>query len=156
MSPDDSRYKSLLDFEHDHWHLIITSTGSSHNHQVWEGGYYDHLLQCFELATNLYNSMYKNLKLNLDSIFIVLFFHDIEKLWREIHGFDKFNFYTRTLPEVYKIKFTNEELNALQYIHGEGNDYSKDKRVMNELAAFCHVCDTLSARCFHQVKKLQW
>lgn len=151
----DTRFLALKKFEDEHFDLMLQAKGSFYNHQTWEGGYYDHIKQCFEIATSLHNSLYKNLNLSLNSIFIVLFFHDIEKLWRD-HVFDKNSFYTRVLPEVHGIKLTTEELNALQYIHGEGHDYSKDKRVMNELAGFCHACDVLSARCFYNIHDLQW
>ena len=38
------------------------------------------------------------------------------------------------------------EINTLTYIDGESEDvYNPDRRVMNELASFCHAVDTLSA-----------
>ena len=43
---------------------------------------------------------------------------------------------------------TGEE-NAMRYAEGENNDYTNLRRVMNELAGFCHICDILSARVFH-------
>ena len=42
---------------------------------------------------------------------------------------------------------------ALKYIHGEGDDYQKDKRVMTPLCAFCHCCDVISARIFFDYPK---
>jgi len=37
-------------------------------------------------------------------------------------------------------------LNALKYVHGEGNDYNPEVNVQGPLAAFVHCCDTFSAR----------
>lgn len=156
VSELDSRYESLVRFEQDHWEKLVTAGGSQANHQAWEGGYYDHIKQCYDLAVNLHHLLHKQLTFSLDSVFVVLFFHDIEKLFRDRVGFDKRYFYEIFLPQAYSIHFTEEEFNALHYIHGEGNDYRKDGRVMNELAAFCHSCDVLSARCFHDLKTLVW
>jgi len=159
ISTNDSRYLALKKFEEKYWDLIIKAPGSGHNHQSWEGGYYDHIVQCYEIAINLHNILDKNFKFSLDSVFIVLFFHDIEKIWKseyEVFYIDKKHYYTSTLPEKYNINFTEEELNALTYIHGEGHEYSKTTRIMNELAGFCHACDVLSARCFHDKKEIKW
>ncbi len=38
------------------------------------------------------------------------------------------------------------QMNALTYVEGELKDYSSKRRVMNELAAFCHHIDNWSAR----------
>lgn len=46
----------------------------------------------------------------------------------------------------YGIHLTPDQENGIKYIEGEGNDYTNKRRVMNELAAFCHVCDVSSAR----------
>ena len=37
----------------------------------------------------------------------------------------------------------------MRYIEGEGGDRRADARVMNELAAFCHLCDVASGRLFY-------
>ena len=148
------RKEKVLKFHADHYALIKYVPGSGHNHQHWSGGYHDHLIQCFQIATQLYGMYRRNVSFSLDSVIIVLYFHDVEKLWRE-KEIDKEEYYTKILPEQYEITFTTEELNALKYIHGEGNDYQKGKRVMNELAALCHACDVLSARCFHNIRVLQ-
>ena len=49
----------------------------------------------------------------------------------------------------FAIALTAQQHNALAYIHGEGETYRKDLRVAGELAAFCHCCDYLSARLWH-------
>ena len=40
----------------------------------------------------------------------------------------------------------------LKYVHGEGDDYRKDRRVMSPLAALCHMADVGSARILFDVK----
>lgn len=142
---------SILKFHEDHEALINVAKGSSYNHQCWEGGYKDHILQCLVIAQRLYASFHVPFK--FESVVKVLYFHDIEKIWKyspssqlpEWFDKDKFPEY---LKENYDITFTDEELNAYKYIHGEGDAYQKGKRVMNELAGFCHAVDVLSARTF--------
>lgn len=152
----DQSNVNIAKFHDSHVDLFEKAKGSSVNHQAWEGGYKDHLIQCFEIANRLYKSFPFDFDLN--SAYKVLYFHDIEKMWkytvRLSSDFDKNKFYTSTLPKEYDIFFTDDELNALKYIHGEGEDYKKDNRVMNSLAAFCHCCDVLSARCFYDKKRL--
>ncbi len=67
---------------------------------------------------------------------IVLFLHDVEKEviaeWQETYGFT----------------LSDEEINALKYIHGEGKDYSPTKNIACPLAAHVHHCDNASARIF--------
>lgn len=45
-----------------------------------------------------------------------------------------------------RVGIDSGQRNALTYVEGEINDYSSQKRVMNELAAFCHKVDVWSAR----------
>ncbi len=147
------RRSAVQNFHNKHMELFNTSVGSGSNHQSWEGGYKDHINQCFDLASRLYDIA--KFPFTFESAILVLYFHDIEKLWRGTNV-DKEKYYTEILPNEFSIIFTEEELNALKYIHGEGNEYRKDKRIMNELAAFCHSCDVLSARCFHSIKDIVW
>ena len=44
---------------------------------------------------------------------------------------------------------STEQENAMKYAEGELDDYTNQRRVMNELAGFVHICDVLSARVFH-------
>ncbi len=48
---------------------------------------------------------------------------------------------------------TAAQMNALTYIEGEYKDYSSERRVMNELSAFCHMIDTWSARGWYNYPK---
>ena len=137
---------------------MIVAKGSSHNHQAWEGGYPDHILQCLCLAEKMYRVLgeMSPLPFTLESACVVLYFHDIEKIWKYSTGlpvgFDKTKWYTVILPQRYAVDFTEDEINALQYIHGADSSYRKDQRVLGPLAAFCHVVDTISARVFHDKK----
>jgi len=145
---------------------IMIAQGSSHNHQRWPGGYHDHVVQCFQLAEDLYkmlSSYNKTMDFSLESALIVLYFHDIEKIFKySDSGINKRlieskeAWYLGILPHKYKIVLSDTQLDALKYIHGEGDDYCKDKRVMSPLAAFCHAVDTMSARIFHHTKFLTY
>ena len=146
---NDARKEAIIKYHNKNLDLINKARGSSHNHQVWEGGYGDHIEECLKIAHNLFHSLQaiRPLPFSLDSSIIVLYFHDIEKMYKYTSGvlIDKDKYYNVTLP-AHGIFFTEEERNALTYIHGEGADYSSEMRMMNSLAAFCHVVDTISSR----------
>jgi len=149
----DPRKEAILAFHEEFRDKIYASKGSSHNHQNWEGGYADHIADACQIAKVLHMSLtglFSEVPVNIDSAIIVLYFHDIEKIWKYTDGtfIDKVEWYEKILPER-GITFSPEELNALRYTHGEGDDYRKDARVMNELAALCHAADNLSARMWH-------
>lgn len=167
-------YLLMLDENVKKWHLdhleaIGKAWGSSHNHQAWEGGYRDHLTQCMGIASSLHfylTECYGELSFTLASAIKVLYFHDVEKVFKYGHGrllndkgkgkwepgWNKYAYMQNELADDYGVHFTPEEWSALTYIHGEGNDYRKDFRVMNELAGFCHAIDVLSARTLHNKK----
>ncbi len=149
----DPRKEAILAFHKEFRVKIYDSKGSSHNHQNWEGGYASHIADACQIAKILYVSLtrcFSEVPVSIDSAIIVLYFHDIEKIWKYTDGtfIDKVEWYEKILPER-GITFSSEELNALRYTHGEGDDYRKDARVMNELAALCHAADNLSARIWH-------
>lgn len=149
----DLRRDLIISFYNDHKELINTSKGSKTKHQAWDGGYADHIAEVFRIAEvnyNSYNSI-RELPFTLDSAIIVLMFHDVEKIWSYTTGlpvdFDKDYFYDVELKERYNISFSDEERNALHYVHGElGADYNPYIRKAGPLAAFCHAADHLSAR----------
>ena len=134
------------------------SKGSSNNHQNWEGGYFDHILEVFKYADNLYKilSQDRSLNFSLSDALLVLFLHDIEKPIKYSNLSVKYLKDSKLSEDNVKqyfidrfgFKLTDEHRIALKYIHGEGEDYRKDKRVMNQLCAFCHCCDIISARIF--------
>jgi hypothetical protein len=145
----DPRKEAIIKYHNKNLCLINKARGSSHNHQVWEGGYSDHIAECLKIAHNIFQSLQviRPLQFSLDSAVIVLYFHDIEKMYKYASGvvIDKDKYYNLTLP-AQGISFNDEETNALTYIHGEGAYYSSERRTMNSLAAFCHVVDTISSR----------
>lgn len=138
--------------------------GSSHNHQAWRGGYLDHVAEVLNIAVVLYEALSsaRPLPFTLSDALLVLFFHDIEKPWRfhqdprgaiwQRAGMqgksEKAEFRDMKLQN-YGVVLTAEQRNAFIYVEGEGEDYSSEQRTMNELGAFCHLCDTASARIWH-------
>lgn len=159
----------------ENWQLFERSAGSSHNHQAWEGGYMSHLLEVLNIACQQYNWMNRARKLPFkrSDALQVLFLHDIEKPWKfeglpQIVGHSVTTQFrelpTKTKEERvafrdavikhYKIELTDEQQNALKYVEGVRDaDYTPGARTMNELAAFCHTCDLLSARMWHDKGK---
>lgn len=145
------RRKSLISFHNKNIDYFNQSKGSLSNHQYWNGGYRDHLEQFMFIAEHLYKL---DFKFNFDSVFMVCYFHDIEKLWKysdaglSVH-FNKMSYLKNDLIKEH-IKLSNEELHAIEYIHGENEMYGKV--MMSSLCAFCHACDVLSARSFKDQK----
>ena len=149
----DSRKQAILDFHNQYLNLISKAKGSKSKHQAWEGGYQDHLTEMMTMAEQMYQlfSARRNLPFTLDQAIIVSYFHDLEKVFKYTTGeiIDKEEWYFTKLPMI-GISFDLQEINALTYIHGESEkDYNPDTRLMNELAAFCHAVDNLSARMWH-------
>lgn len=138
----------------DHAPRLLRARGSSHNHQAWAGGYLDHVNDVMQIASVLYAAMseFRKLPFNLQDARLVLFLHDLEKPWKEDHVFvdklDRARFRWVKIHE-YGIELTEEQENAIRYVEGEGDEYSPKRRVMNEMAAFCHMCDVASARVWH-------
>ena len=139
-------------------HRFWASPGASHNHQAWRpGGYLAHIWDCMNYAANAYALEDEPLPFTLSDALLVLFLHDLEKPWRYVEprdglasantkaGGGRHQFRISKIKE-YDIELTEAQSVALMYVEGEGDDYSGTKRVMNELAAFCHICDVRSAR----------
>lgn len=139
-----------------------TARGSTHNHQTWVGGYIDHVTDAMNYAVVLHSALSligRQLPFTLSDALLVLFLHDLEKPWRfeldafgqaqnrpELDGKEVRRLFREQKLAEYGLELTPEQYNALTYVEGEGKDYSSIHRVMNELAAFCHMCDTWSAR----------
>jgi len=139
--------------------LFKAAAGSSHNHQAWPGGYLDHVEETMNLAWNLYPvlSQMRPLPFSVHDAMLIMFLHDIEKPWRlagGVNGGHRVDLdkkeqraaFRDSLIEEYRMELTPAQANALKYVEGEGDDYSNKERVMNPLAAFCHMCDVWSAR----------
>jgi hypothetical protein len=155
------RASSILLFQQEYEQFITIAKGSSGAHQSWPGGYVDHILQCINQAEAIYAALQQlyPLPFSLSSAVCVLYFHDLEKIFKYSSGhgipeemiYNKRLWYEKELPDRFGIFFSPEELNALRYAHGEGRDYKKGERVMSPLAAFVHAIDIMSARIFHNV-----
>lgn len=139
--------------------LFKQANGSTHNHQNWSGGYYDHVTEVMNRAVWLYTSNPRPNSFSLSDALVVLFLHDIEKPWKyykscsgeyrvreEFNTEEKSHTFRNEKIKEYGIRLTSDQENALKYVHGEGNDYSSKRRVMTPLAAFCHICDIWVAR----------
>ncbi|MDO8602004.1 MAG: hypothetical protein Q7R62_02680 [bacterium] len=133
--------------------------GGLHNHQVWRGGYRDHVEEVMNIGCLLYIGLNSKRKLpfSLGDTLFVLFLHDMDKLLRfekvdnkviQKHAYGE-HFVKKIgslLRRTYHYQLSADELNALQYTHGEGKDYSPTQRVMKPLTALVHCCDIISAR----------
>lgn len=138
---------------------FLKNTGSQFNHQPWQGGYIDHVVETMNIARLLHQVMTdkRRLDFKLSDALIVLFLHDIEKseplLIQEQVAFgmsrpkakDKVRYRLLYQLEVGEM-LTDEQRSAIDHIEGEHDSYINTKRVMNPLAAFCHMCDIASAR----------
>jgi hypothetical protein len=115
---EDPRRDGILQFHEIHRAEIEASWGSKSKHQAWPGGYVDHLAEVFRMAEVMYDSLSQlhPLPFSRDSAVIVLYFHDLEKIWKYTRGlpdtFDKTKFLFETLAKDYGITFTPEEVNA--------------------------------------------
>lgn len=140
------------------------SKGSQHNHQAWDGGYIDHVVETMNIARLLYHTMNDKRKLpfTLSEALVVMFLHDIEKAFpvRISELMENSVYFTRPKAKS-KIKYrilheeniweylNDEQKNALDTCEGENDSYSNSQRIMHELGAFCHMCDVASARLWH-------
>lgn len=145
-------------FMEDHKSLFFSAQGSAHNHQAWLMGYADHIDECFGIAGILHRALgrHRHLPFLLNDALLVLFLHDIEKLWAypgpdDPSGYqalaaDSQRALQAAVARDYCIPLTGEHWNALRNVHGELDRYSKQERVSGPLGAFCHMCDYWSAR----------
>lgn len=140
--------------------LFRTVPGSTHNHQNWPGGYWDHIQEVMNIAIFEYDKMdsLRPQNFSLSSALLVLFLYDLEKLWKYEVGSDGELRHKKEIntPETehwfrdkklyeYGIVLTPEQKNAMLYVHEEMGAYSSRRRMMGPLAAFCCVCDIISA-----------
>jgi hypothetical protein len=138
--------------------------GSKKSHQAWDYGYKGHIQDVMNLAYILYERLSEERKLefSLPSALLVLFLHDCEKPFKHASDAELKNFpwvagrpiksdknFQRLLVDHYGFKLSDEEWNGLHYVEGEGDDYIEGERIQGPLAAFCHVCDVISARIWH-------
>lgn len=157
--PNRSGCKRLLSDNHDRF---TKSPGSKTKHQAWKGGYIHHLEETMNIAESLYETLSKTerpLPFTLIDAVLVIFFHDLEKPFKYVEpavifldDLEKASFILHKMDE-YRIECTDDQYNALKYIHGEGIDYHPTERIQGPLGAFVHCCDTFSARIFFDYPK---
>jgi hypothetical protein len=152
--------------------LFETAQGSTYNHQAWKGGYIDHITDGMNFARHLYfflRAFERRLPFTLSEALLVFFLHDTEKPWRiqvatdgsvsnrsDIATKEQFRRFREQKLAEYGLEFSEYTANALTYVEGEGSDYSSKYRVMNELAAFCHMVDVWSARGWYSYPQAQY
>lgn len=145
--PQAAKLKHLMDVE-----ATKKAKGSNHNHQTWEGGYVDHVVETLNIAAWMYETCPRKLPFTLEAAQLVMFLHDFEKPFKAEFGHtwetkeDRRRF-RETLILQNQVRLTKAQWNALEYVEGvPDSKYSNKERVMGEMAAFCHACDVLSAR----------
>lgn len=137
--------------------IFLEAKGSKTKHQYWEGGYLDHIREVMNIARNLFEALTKirPVEFTLSDALVVLCVHDLEKPWKycsdkakkeEFAKFKSSQEFVRSKVLEYNFKFSQEQWNALKYVHGEGNDYDALIRIQTPLAAFVNACDNISAR----------
>src|SRR5208282_3730794 len=66
---------------------MTTASGSSHNHQAWDGGYQDHIVETMNIACQIYRrfkSCSRPMPFTLSDALLVMFLHDLEKPWKHL------------------------------------------------------------------------
>ena len=151
LSPEIGKLKSFLDLDY-----VKVAKGSNHNHQAWVGGYLDHVLETMNIALWLYTTSPRRLPFKLSDAILVMFLHDFEKPYKgstaSLNTKEERRNFRDVLIFAMGIELTEEQKNAILYVEGE-HDYSNTERRMNELAAFCHMCDIASARLWPNLGK---
>ncbi|MCA9354506.1 MAG: hypothetical protein KC877_03240 [Candidatus Kaiserbacteria bacterium] len=149
--------------------LFEKARGSTHNHQTWDGGYIDHVTDGMNYARHLYAfdaAFGRPLPFTQSSALLVFYWHDREKPWRievlpdgtvrnreGLTTKEEFRRFREEQLAKYGLTLTPAEHNGLTYVEGEHKDYSSERRVMNELAAFCHKVDNWCARGWYDYPK---
>jgi hypothetical protein len=55
----------------------------------------------------------------------------------------------------YGLVLTPNQQNAMEFVEGEYKCYSSKRRMSGPLAAFCHICDVVSARIWFDCPRLE-
>lgn len=158
---DEPNRTGCLGIFNDNKERIEKSPGSLTKHQAWEGGYINHLEEAMNVAFGMFEMLngFRPLDFTLSDALLILFLHDLEKPFRyvepkqELDTENEKKAFVQTFIDTYNIVLTKNHENALHYIHGEGDDYSRTINVQKPLAAFVHLCDTVSARIWHEYPK---
>jgi len=137
--------------------MFETAKGSNIKHQAWQGGYIAHITEAMNFAVNIYQNLghRRTLPFSLSDGLLITYLHDLEKPWKyggseeeknELKKFSDYKEFILDKIKEYNFQLTEDHFNALRYVHGEGEDYSPHRNVQCPLAAFVHICDTISAR----------
>lgn len=149
---------------------LPNAPGSTGAHQAWPGGYAGHIEEVMNLAYELYKVLdgHRKLPFKIQSALLVLFLHDCEKPFKSANDESLKHFswinkrptksdknFQQELLSHYGFSLTDDEMNGLLYVEGEGDDYRHGERVQGPLAAFCHTCDVISARIWHDYPRTE-
>lgn len=159
---DEPYRQSSLRLFMDNKPIFRKEKGAKAKHQAWKGGFLDHLKEVMNIAIILYDALNarRSLPFSLSEALLVLFIHDLEKIWigkkyRQLAEDERCRIVVNKLSKKYGFKLTDEQLNGLRYVEGEGQDFHPTKRVQGPLAAFVHVCDAISARIWHNFPAIE-
>lgn len=155
-------HAALVKLMDDHGIFMNTAKGSSKNHQAWEGGYLHHVVETMNICVWLHDTSPRKLSFSRAQALEVMFLHDLEKPWKHLANVvvtnempqlvtkEQRKAFRTSLIEQYGIQLNEEQKNALRYVEGiPDSEYVPGERIMGEMAAFCHCCDILSARLWH-------
>lgn len=161
---DTNNKQPALEFWRELCSYLPDAPGSTRSHHAWPKGYRDHIQETMNLAVILHERLdvERALPFSLSSALLVLFLHDCEKPFRHCSDEQLSHFpwiasrpdksdkaFQKLLINHYGFEISDDEYNALLYVEGEGTEYVEGTRLQGPLAAFCHVCDTVSARIWH-------
>lgn len=159
----------------DYKELIDTAPGAASNHQVWEGGYKDHIAQTMNLFRMQFDDMERHVWLqalpeseqfSLSDGLTVLYLHDLEKPFKykladdgsladnpDLADKKARKEFRKALIDKYGVQLSDTQKNALLHAEGVRDEYYKQgERVDQPLAALVHACDLISARVLYDVR----
>lgn len=159
---DEAYRQSALRLFRDNGPIFREEKGAKAKHQAWKGGYLNHLEEVMNIAIILYHTLNARrfLTFSLSDALLVLFLHDLEKVWigkkyRQLTKDERCRIVVNKLSKKYGFKLTDEQLNGLRYVEGEGQDFHPTEKVQGPLAAFAHVCDVISARIWYDFPAIE-
>lgn len=144
--------------------IFEKAKGSNVKHHYWKGGYLGHLTEVMNIAVRLYDNLNlcRELPFSLSDVLLILFLHDLEKPWKyggnlrkvnEVKSFPNSKSFVKNKIDEYDFKLSVNQMNALEYVHGEGDDYHPSRLIQSPLGALVHACDNLSARIWFDFPK---
>jgi len=141
-------------------------TGTIYDDNSYESDYYKHMSDILDYASKMFKHLLLKVKLefSLSDAILVLFLHDIVTtikytpvltktgvidengmIEEEIYEYETASYdeIIEILINKFNIKLTEEHKLVLKHIHGEGEDYRKNKKILSPLSAFCHSCELI-------------